>query len=149
MKRHESCTQQKDLICDKYRKRFIDEKDVKKYPKIQVEKMYALAQFEHAFIDVLRVIFGLDPNDSTALFGDKIENRYSNLVKEHMCDKDGENAGLYIGADGLYRIAAFYDEDEADISTIIDGQILKVKEKFARQKSLQKICMILNSSLME
>lgn len=120
MKRYDCYTQQRDLICDKYRKRFIDEKDESNYPKIQAEKMYALAQLEHAFIDVLRVIFGLDPNDNTAHFGDKIENRYSNLVKEHMCkDDDGKDTGLYLGADGLYRIAAFYDEDEADISTMI------------------------------
>ena len=120
IKRHESYTQQRDLICDKFRRRFIDEKDVTKYQRIQVEKMYALAQLEHAFIDVLRVIFGLDPNDKTAMFGDKIENRYSNLVKEHMCkDDDGNDTGLYVGADGLYRVAAFYDEDEADISTMI------------------------------
>ena len=42
-----------------------------------------------------------------------------------MCDDDSEDAGLYIGADGLYRIAAFYDEDEVDISTMIRWSELK------------------------
>ena len=129
MKRLDNYTQQRDLICDKFRRRFIDEKDLTKYKRIEVEKMYALAQLEHTFIDVLRVAFGLDPNDRTALFGDRIENRYANLVKAHMCDEDSEDKGLYIGADGLYRIAAFYDDDEIDISTIIRWAELKGEGK--------------------
>ena len=128
MKRLDNYTHQRDLICDKYRQRFIDEKDAEKYPKIEADKMYALTQLEAVFIDVLRVAFGLDPNDKYANFGNSIATRYSNFVSAYMC-KEPENVGLYIGADGLYRIATFYDDDEIDIHTMYRWCELKEEGK--------------------
>lgn len=128
MKRLDSYTHQRNTIVDKYNRRFLDEKDEKKFPKIDAEKKYALVQLESVFIDVLRVAFGLDPNDSTAMFGQGIEKRYSDLVKAHMCVQE-EDRGLYIGADGLYRIAAFYDDDEVDIHTMYRWCELKAEGK--------------------
>lgn len=128
MKRLDNYTHQRDLIVDKFRQRFLDEKDEKNYSKIEAEKMYAIAQLETVFIDVLRVAFGLDPNDKEAKFGEGIAARYSDLVKAHMCVQD-EDVGLYIGADGLYRIASFYDEDEVDIRTMYRWCELKEQDK--------------------
>ena len=129
MKRHECYTKQRDIVSDKFKQRLIDEKDLSKYPRIEMEKNYAIAQVEYVFIDVLRVAFGLAPDDKYAKFGTTIEDRYSNLVSGYMCDKDSEDAGLYIGADGLYRIASFYDDDPVDIHTMYRWWELKKQNK--------------------
>ena len=90
-----------------------------------MEKNYVIAQVEHVFIDILHVAFGLAPDDKYAKFGTTIKDRYSNLVSGYMCggggDKDSseeDDAGLYIGADGLYRIASFYGDNSVDIHTM-------------------------------
>lgn len=128
IKRLDSYTHQRDMIVDKYNQKFIDEKDEKKYPKIEAEKMYALVQLESVYIDVLRVAFGFAPNDKNVQFGQGIERRYPDLAKNYMCVQD-KDRGLYIGADGLYRIAAFYDDDEVDIHTMYRWCELKAEDK--------------------
>ena len=127
MKRLDNYTHQRDVIIDKFAQRFIDEKDEEKYNRIEGEKMYALAQLEQVFLDVIRVAFGLDPDDKYAVFGDKIATRYSRLVDGYICD--GEDTGLYKGADGLYRIATFYDDDSIDINVMFRWCKLKEEGK--------------------
>lgn len=117
MKRFEIYYKQRDAVVSRYSQRFVNEKDEEKFGIIQCEKMYALAQLEQIFIDVIRVIFGLAPDDNDAIFGNCIENRYRTLVDKYMC-KDEQDKGLYIGADGLYRVASFYDDDVVELSTM-------------------------------
>ena len=128
MKRFDNYTHQRDMIVNKFTQRFIEEKDEKKFKRIEAEKMFALAQLEQVFIDVVRVAFGLAPDDNEAKFGDSIATRYSDFVKGYMCLRS-EDAGLYIGVDGLYRIAVFYDEEEVDINTMYRWCELKAEDK--------------------
>lgn len=106
---------QRDNIIRKYEQRMIDERDDDKLPRIEAEKMYAIAQLEQNFIDVLRIIFGISPDDETAVFGDTIATRYRKFTETHLCK---DKPGFYIGDDGLYRLDAYYDEDYISLETM-------------------------------
>lgn len=155
MARYDIYYKQREELVNKYSKRFYEEKDDEKLPRIEAEKMYAIAQLETVFVDVLRVLFGLSPDDKSAVFGTTIATRYLDFVKEHLSE---EKQGFYIGADGLYRLAAFYDDDyvplevmkeyyllgdkvykdedyqEPDIHIIMDGKEIFIPEQDPKDK---------------
>lgn len=115
MKRYDCYYTQRDLLIKKFTQKLVDEKDETKFSRIEAEKMYAIAQLEQVFIDVMRVLFGLSPDDENAKFGNTIATRYIDFVSNNIClDK----FGFYLGADGLYRIGAFYEDDYIPISVM-------------------------------
>ena len=118
VKRYDAYYKSRSTIIRKYEKLIANEYDEDNIPRYQGEKMRDLAQLEQMFIDVLRVIFGLAPDDNAAKFGDTIATRYTDFVKGHACVED-RNKGLYIGADGLYRMMCFYDDDEVEFKTLL------------------------------
>lgn len=109
MKRYDAYVKQRTMIVESYDKKFANERDLDKHPRIYAEKMKDIAQLELVFNDVVRVFLGLDPSKDMTKFGQTVDTRYSHLVEEFL---DPEHPGLYIGADGLYRIACFYDDDD-------------------------------------
>lgn len=115
MKRYDCYYTQRDSIVKKYNQRILDEHDTKNFSRIEAEKMYAIAQLEQVFIDVMRVIFGLSPDDENAKFGDTIATRYMDLIKSYITP---EKPGFYKGADGLYRIIYFYDDEIVPLETM-------------------------------
>lgn len=108
MIRYDIYYKQRDNIIHKYEQKMIDERDDTKLPRIEAEKMYAIAQLEQTFIDVIRIVFGISPDDEKAVFGDTIATRYRKFTETHLCK---DKPGFYMGDDGLYRIDAYYDED--------------------------------------
>lgn len=108
MIRYDIYYKQRDNIIHKYEQKMIDERDATKLSRIEAEKMYAIAQLEQVFIDVVRILFGISPDDEKAVFGDTIATRYKKLTETHLCN---DKPGFYMGDDGLYRLDAYYDED--------------------------------------
>ena len=117
MKRYDAYYKQRSTIVRKYEKKYANEYDEENLPRIIGEKMHDLAQLEQMFIDVLRIVFGISPDDDTAKFGDTIETRYTKFIESHVC-LDEINKGLYMGDDGLFRLISFYDDDEVDFLTL-------------------------------
>lgn len=122
MKRYDCYYKQRDMVVEKFNRRMLDEQDETNIYRIGAEKMYAIAQIEQVFIDVMRVIFGLAPDDENAKFGDTIDSRYDTFIKDYI---DPEKPGFYKGADGLYRIRYFYEDD------IISLRVMKEYYKHA------------------
>lgn len=138
IKRFDVYNEQRDILVENYYKKQCLEVDPLKYQRIDAEKMYALAQLENRFIDVLRVIFGISPDDDKALFGDTIENRYLNLVKNRICE---DKPGFYLGDDGFYRLNYFYDDEEIPLSVMLEydnlGEMAYKNECEENQKEIE------------
>lgn len=133
MSRYDAYIKQRNLIVTKFEKKFIDEPNLEKHVNIYSERMFAIAQLELVFNDVVRVFLGLDPEDDNLKFDDNISARYDNLTKEFLCE---DKPGFYIGADGLYRLAYFYEDDVIPISCMKEFYALgdKVYKANTRQK---------------
>lgn len=153
MIRYDLYYKRRNEILRKFGRKAADEDDEDKLPIIEAEKMYVVAQHEQLYIDVMRVLFGIAPDDETAIFGDTIATRYTDFVESHLCD---DKPGFYMGDDGLYRLAVFYDDDyipldvmkeyyllgdkvykdfdpeekpcEGNIDLLIDGKLVKIPE---------------------
>lgn len=108
IKRYDAYVKQRTMLIQNYEKKFVNELDLGKHSRIYAEKMKDIAQLELVFNDVVRVFLGLDPSKDMITFGQTVETRYSHLIEDCL---DPKYPGLYIGADGLYRIACFYDDD--------------------------------------
>lgn len=108
-------------IVEKYDKKYAAANNATEVTAIRAEKAYALAQFELSYIDVIKVLLGLDPKDSTMAFGETKETRYSDLVKEYIST---DKPGFYIGADGLYRLAYFYESDSIPAKHLLEWYAL-------------------------
>lgn len=64
-----------------------------------------MSVLDYKYVDVVRDYWGLDPEDNTALFGEDMENRWNNFIKNHVVkDNEGKDTIVYEDKDKNYRL---------------------------------------------
>lgn len=108
VKNYDNYIEQRNMILDKYEGKFDENLGTQQDKCIFAERWFSLVQIEETFRDVVLIILGLDPECHTIKFGSSLSSRYFDAIKDFLCP---EMPGFFKGADGLYRMAYFYEGD--------------------------------------